>query len=140
MERSKRSAARRKNQRGSGMIELAISLLGFLFLVFGVMDFGMAIYDSNSCTSAAQDGARYASVHGSQSTSPASSDDIANYVKSGLIAMDASKLSVNTTWTPDNNPGSTVQVVVSYTVSPLSGLAIGKSFTVSSTATSVINH
>jgi Flp pilus assembly protein TadG len=121
------------------MVELAISLMAFLFLVFGVMDFGWGIYDANWCTSAAQDAVRYASVRGSQSTSPATADDVANYVKGLVVAMDTSRLSVNTTWTPDNNPGSTVQVVVSYTVNPISGLSFS-SFPVSSTATTVINH
>ena len=132
--------ARRRNQRGSAMVEMAISLMGFLLLVFGVMDFGWAIYQYDACNSAAQDAVRYASVHGSQSTSPATSDTMKTYVQNDTVGLDPSRLTVTSTWDPDNNPGSTVKVVVSYAMQPLSAVAIQQGFTVSGTATSVINH
>ena len=132
--------SRRSRQRGSAMVELAISLISFLFLTLGSMEFGWAIYAYNSCSYAAQTGARWASVNGSLSPSPATTDSVTSYVRSQLVALDPNIITVNTSWNPDNSPGSTVTVTVGYTVSPLVGLAIKNSFNVGSTAQMVIDH
>ena len=63
------------------MVELALCLLGFLMLTLGAMDFGWAVYAYNFCSYAAQDAARWASTHGSLSTSPASISDQANSLR-----------------------------------------------------------
>lgn len=140
MKNSALTVKRRAGRRGSAIVEMAISLMGFLMMTFGVMEFGLAVYDYDSCTSAAQDAVRYAAVHGALSPSPATADTVQAYVKSDVVAMDKSLITVATTWTPDNNPGSTVKVVVGYTIKPLAGVAFRKNINVSSTATTVINH
>ncbi len=131
---------RRSRQKGSAMVELALCFMGFLMLTLGSMEFGWAIYAYNNCSYAAQTGARWASVNGSLSTSPATAATVTSYVQSQLVALDPTLMTVNTTWSPNNSPGSTVTITVSYTVTPLVGLAIQNNFTVSSTAQMVIDH
>lgn len=152
---------RNRARRGSAMVELAITLLAFLFLVFGIMDFGMAVYAQTFCYSAAQDAARWVSVHGALSASPASSDDVTAHVKSQAIGLDPSLINVLTCWGADtstaqqgtsscssgsttasgnNTSGSNVIVTVKYTVNPLSGVALKKSLTIQSSSSTVINH
>ena len=139
-----RHAPKRRGQRGSALVELAITLMGFLLLTFGVIDFGMAVYASTTCVSTAEDAARWASVNGSQSLTPATSDSVTAYVKNSATsldpAIDPSQLNVNTTWTPNNSPGSTVRVTVSYTFNPFSYVAMRQSINLSGTAQYPINH
>lgn len=124
------------------MVELALCLLGFILLTLGTMEAGWAIYALNSCSYLAQSGARWASVNGSLSPSPATSASITSYVQSQMVAMSTSVLTVNSSWSPNgsNVPGSVVTVTVGYTVAPLAGLAIQNTFNISSTAQMVIDH
>ena len=118
-------------QRGSAMLEIALSFTAFLLLTVGVMEFAMAVYAYNFCSYASGEATRWAAVRGSQysnSSNPAlpalTQADVNNYVVSQMVGLDSSRLSVAASWTPDNNPGSTVQVTVSYTVVPLAFLAL----------------
>ncbi len=142
---------RRKRQRGSAMVELALCLTGFLMLTMGSMDFGWGVYAYNFCSYAAQDAARWASVHGSQSTSPATVSDVQTYVKNQAVGLVGNQLTITPCWSGNcpasgsppsgsNVPGSTVTVTVSYQVNPLTGLGLTKPLNVSSTAQFVINH
>ena len=133
------------------MLELALCLSAFLLLTFGTMDFGWGVYAYNFCSYAAQDAARWASVHGSQSPSPATVADVQSFVQNEAVGLTTSLLTVSPCWSGvcpssglppagDNAPGSTVSVTVSYQVQPLTGLGIRQPITVSSTAQFVINH
>lgn len=122
------------------MIELAFCLLAFFMLTIGAMEFGWGVYAYNFCSYAAQDAARWASVHGSQSSSPATLSTVTSYVQSEAVGLDPSLLSVSANWSPNNNPGSNVTITVSYSFSPLTGLAIKRPINMSSTAQFVINH
>jgi len=105
-----RSAAR----RGSTLIESALTLASFAILMAGIMELGFTGLVSNSISFAAQRAARYASVRGSASGHPAAGSDVQTEVQSYINALDLTKLTVTTTWTPNNSPGSTVKVVSSY--------------------------
>ncbi len=128
------SQARKTRQRGGVMIETALSLMVFLLVTFGTMEFAMAVQANNFCSWAARDAARWASVRGSNSNNPATSTNISNYVKGMAVGMDSSKFTVTTTFSPDNNPGSSVRVNVRYTVLPLTYFVMTKNLTVGSTA------
>jgi Flp pilus assembly protein TadG len=148
---------RSQPQKGSAMVELALCLMGFLLLTIGSMEFGWGIYAYNFCAYAAQDGARWASVRGSGSTSPASVTDIQAYVQSEAVGLTTSLITTTPTWsappttgnptptqytTPTgyNTPGNVVTVTVYYTIVPLAGLAIKQNILVSSTAQFYINN
>src|SRR5579885_2750256 len=131
---------RNSRQRGSALVELSFCLMGFFMLTLGAMDYGWGIYAYNFCSYAAQDAARWASVHGSQSSSPAAASDVTAYVLSEAVGLSTSQLSVTTTWNPNNTPGSTVTVTVGYTIQPLAGIALKQNLYVSSTAQMYIDH
>ena len=59
---SKKSAIRRKSERGQSLVELAISFPVILLLMLGTLDFGMATYSYLIIRDAAQEGALYGSI------------------------------------------------------------------------------
>jgi Flp pilus assembly protein TadG len=93
-------------------------LLSFAVLMGGMMEVGIAGLISNSVSFAAQRAARYASVRGSASGHAASAADIQTIAQQYAAPLSTSAITVSVTWTPNNAPGSTVQVVVSYAIRP----------------------
>ena len=131
---------RRKNQRGSNLVETALCLTVFLMILFGIIDFSRAIFAYNFVSYAARQGARYAVVRGQASGHAASAGDVQNYVRQQAIALDSSAVNVNTTWSPDNSSGSTVQVQVRYSFSPILPYIPGGSYSLSSTSRMLISQ
>lgn len=127
-------SARRKRQRGAVMVESALSLLAFLLITFGTMEFAMAVQANNFCSWVARDAARWASVRGASATTPATSTSVASYVKNLAVGMDTSRFTVTTTFSPDNSLGSSVRVKVQYVVVPLTWFVMKQNLTVGSTA------
>jgi Flp pilus assembly protein TadG len=137
------SVKNRARERGSAIIEFAVTSIAFLAFLFGIIDTGRAIYVYEFVTYAARAGARWAMVRGSQcsalnpnawcepassATTGATAADIQTYVRTlNLPGIQASALTVNQTstfvWpatgagcnsTTINSPGCPVQVQVSY--------------------------
>lgn len=108
----------RKIQTGSSLVEYALVLLVFLTLMFGIIDFGRALYTYHYVSSAARDAARWASVNGhncaddgscngtgGMNSGQASVDDIKSYVTNHVPpAIDTSKLHPTASWTAPNGP------------------------------------
>jgi Flp pilus assembly protein TadG len=109
---------RRRNQRGSTLIESALALWVFAVLLAGITELGLTGLVFNSVEYAAQRAARYASVNGSSSGHAASAATIQSLAQQYATPLNASGLVVSVTWTPNNSPGSTVQVQVSYAITP----------------------
>ena len=105
---------RRRRSRGSTLVESAIVAVVFLLLLVGIMEFGRLGLAYNEVSFAAQCAASYASVRGSSSGHPAAASDVQSAAKVYTGALDNSQVTVTTTWTPNNNPGSTVKVKVTY--------------------------
>ncbi|MGC2422448.1 MAG: TadE family protein [Candidatus Acidiferrales bacterium] len=106
-------------QRGSTLVEFAVVLTVLFMFLFGVMDFARALYAYHFVANAAREGARYAIVRGSTCSSwgtacPAAASDIQTYLRNVPPGINPNNVTVTTTWTPNNNPGSTVQVKVQY--------------------------
>ena len=130
--------------RGQSGAEFGKIVLYFMIFIFGTMQ-GVGVLNAyNFVTYAARDAARYAMVHGATSPSPASSDDIKNFVIAEAQGIDTSpsKLTVTTTWTPANNknPGSVVNVTVAYNFAPLARIASTVTWPLSSTSKMVISQ
>lgn len=51
----------RRDESGVALLEFAIFISLLLVLVFGIIDFGRALFTANNLTAAAREGARYAS-------------------------------------------------------------------------------
>ena len=94
----------------------------FLTLLFGMIEFSGAMYAYDFVSYAASEAARYAMVHGSTSESPAQLSDIQSYVAGLASGLNTANLTVNATWTPNNQPGSMVQVTVQYNFQFVGGL------------------
>jgi len=107
-----------KHNRGSTLVESALALTSWSILMAGIMELGFTGLISNSVSFAAQRAARYASVRGRTSGHAASTADIQSIANQAAAPISAGMLTVTVTWTPDNNPGSTVQVKVACSVKP----------------------
>ena len=99
-----------QNERGSGLVEMALAAPLLFLLLFGIAELGRAVWLYDALSHGAREAARYAIVRGAESGRAASAGDIETYVHnvSGLGTA-----VVTTTWDPDNQPGSVVQVQVS---------------------------
>src|SRR4051812_26496320 len=73
------SATRKRNNRsGQAVVEASLTLLVFLAILIGIMDFGQFLYYHQSLSERARAGARYAAVHGTDATH-INSTQIANF-------------------------------------------------------------
>jgi len=105
--------------RGSTLVEFAVVLTVLFMFLFGIMDCARALYAYHFVSDAAREGARYAIVRGSSCNSwgtacPAAASDIQTYLRNVPLGIKSSAVTVTTTWNPNNDPGSTVQVKVQY--------------------------
>ncbi len=130
--------------RGQSGAEFAKISLYILTFIFAVMQGVGAVNAYNFVTYAARDAARYAMVRGATSPAPATGDDVKNFVIAEAQGIDTSpsKLTVTTTWTPANNknPGSGVNVTVTYNFAPLARIASTVTWPLSSTSKMVISQ
>jgi Flp pilus assembly protein TadG len=129
-----------KGRRGSTMLEGALVMTTFVILLIGSMDFGRLGFNYNSVTYAAHQAARFASTSGSASGHAATVATIQSNAYNNLVGLSATGLTVAVTWTPNNNPGSQVQVVVSYSFKPLVVPISAGSLMLRSTAVDVITQ
>src|SRR5262249_16292853 len=116
------------------LIEISLCCMLLMTIFLGIMEFGWGIYNYNFLAYSAREGARYASIRGAAAPTPATADSVQTFVRNQAVVIDATQISVNTTWTPDNTPGNSVTVNISYPVPALLGwLTGGNTITASST-------
>jgi Flp pilus assembly protein TadG len=133
---SRRSRAR----AGQSAVEFALVAVVALTLIFGVIQAGLLIYAYSFVSYAARSAVRYAMVHGSSSASPATNASVQSYVQSLAIALNTASLTVTTTWSPNEDPGSTVTVKVNYTYDSMLPFFSPSTITMSSTAQGLISN
>jgi Flp pilus assembly protein TadG len=105
------------NDSGAALAEFAVVFTFIcLPLLLGTFEFGRGTWVKSMITAAAREGTRYAIVHGSKSGATADNAAVASYVQ-GRTGL--SPIVVTTTWSPDKNPGSVVQVQVTYAYVPV---------------------
>lgn len=111
-----RTMSARKRQRGSALLEYAVIVTVFLMLIFGIIDFGRALYTYHYLSNAARDATRWSAVNGTTCNSDgscngtggmnngtASTTDIKNYVKNNVpSAIDPAKLTTNVNFLNSN--------------------------------------
>jgi Flp pilus assembly protein TadG len=116
--------------RGQTYAEFMMVVLPTISLIFGIFSFGMIIYTYNFISNSARDAVRYAIVHGSKSTAPATADTLQTLVRNEAKDINASSITVTSCWNPqappnqcpgpsgNNAPGKVVSVSVSYSYQP----------------------
>jgi len=129
----------RPRERGSAIVESALVLLIFVMLFLALSDVARMIYAYNELPYLAREGARYAAVHGSNSSSGAlNCGQVITHLKSMAAGLDPTQLtiSVNGQTSASSStalgaaPGSTT-VIVSYNLNPVFLKLLGSSTTVS---------
>jgi len=131
----------RSLHRGQAMAEFALVLTPCLALIFGIINFALALYCYDFVCYSAQEAARYATVNGATSPTPATAASVTSYVDA-LVAgvLNTHNVTVTTTWSPNNSPGSTVTVTVSYSYPPLTSLVSSVTIALTRTAAMVITQ
>jgi Flp pilus assembly protein TadG len=109
---------------GQAIVEFALTSSLVFFVMFGIVDFARAMHAYDVVASAARLGTRYAIVHGTACptapTCTATSTQVQTYVRSAVGGLDASNLTVSTTWPVVTGcvgaatPGCPVRVSVTY--------------------------
>jgi Flp pilus assembly protein TadG len=145
------SPTRKRSQRGNAMLEGALSIWVFVMLMLGLMEFSMAVYAYNFVTYAANEAARYASLHGANASPAVTSTQITQRVQKQAAALLASRLTVEVwggngtqsnanLWPTGNQPGNVATVKVSYSVVPMAKIVFKSAITVTSTSKMTISN
>jgi len=117
-----------RSERAAAMVEFAIVLPILLLLVFGIIDFGRALYTLNNLTAAVREGARLASTQISPDpTTGGSMSAVSTAVTNYVVAFGGNAGAPQVTETfnggaPPNMQSITVQIV-SYPFTPLTPIA-----------------
>ena len=120
----------RRSTRGSALVEFSVSAFLLVTVILATVEIDRMFLVYTSLANAARAGDRYAIVHGSSRTAatgtvngPSSSADhtqvdaiVKNFASASLL--DGSKLNITVTYSPNNDPGSTVSVKVIYPYDP----------------------
>jgi Flp pilus assembly protein TadG len=136
---SQRISRRRRGERGESLVEFAFASVIFFAIVFGALEFGNAIWNYNLISDLAQEGARYAAVHGLNSGSPANTAAVDTFVQGRASGM----LTGITVSTPAGSPstlksGDVVSVRVDYTITAGGGLIPSWNIPIYSTANMIV--
>jgi len=145
--------------RGSTLAEFAFMIPLLLMGMFGVIDFGRAMYSYHFVSEAAREATRWASVRGKDCTDypqacPAKPSDVTDYVQSiAPPGIDSSRgaLTVDTNWvappgnasmcSPDpKNAGCAVQVQVTYNFKFILPFLPNSTYQMQSTSEMIISH
>lgn len=116
---------RRNRQRGSTMLEAAFALLPLFTLMFGVIDFSMAIFLRSTLQNAVREGVRYAVTYQTmsglcqdasiQTTVKNNSVGFINSTNANLVTVRyylPTNLTTPVTGTNSNSPGNVVEIGV----------------------------
>ena len=128
------------DDRGANLVEFALLAIPFLAITLGLVDFGRAIFAYNALVHGTREAARVAMVRGSHSGSPITATQIQTLVQTRAIGLTPSGVTVNVTWTPNNDPGSMLRLDSTYTFQPLTTFAISQPITLRSRAEMMIHR
>ena len=114
-----------RDRSGTAFVEFGILASIFITLSFVVIDFGRMMWLNNTVEHIATEGARFAAVRGSDKAIPASASDVTTYVQDRATGIPAADMNISVTWSPNNNPGGSVIVVVTYNYDYIIGSMLG---------------
>jgi Flp pilus assembly protein TadG len=132
---------RRRGERGETLIEFAFASVIFFMLIFGIIQFGIVIWNYNLVSNLAQEGARYAAVHGAGSGALQDESQVASFVSGRAVGLTvATTLSPSSTAPGTVIAGNPVAVTVTHTVSWGGGLLPVWNFNIQSTARMIVTR
>ena len=107
---------------GNAVVEVAIVLAFLLMVLFGIIDFGRAWWNSNIMHTACREGARLAAV-----SAPADSADVIQRIRDVLstAAINPDPSDIRLTWPPEGDPLSPVTVEINYDFDLIAGPILG---------------
>jgi Flp pilus assembly protein TadG len=97
-------------RRGASMVEAAIVLPILFMLILGTVLMGLGVFRYCQVAGLAREGARYASVHGTEYASAAGKpaataiDIYNNAIKPQAVGLDPNSLGYSVTWNSSNSP------------------------------------
>lgn len=120
---SGRPRLRRMGEAGHVAVEYALTLPFLIAIIYGIVEISHFAYLRTTMTNVAHDAVRYAVVHSSTSGQAMTSSDITTFTNNELTSLGLNPngsggTAVTVTYTPDNTPGSTVNVRISYPFVP----------------------
>jgi Flp pilus assembly protein TadG len=127
-----------RDRRGAAGVEFAMLSTVYLTMLLGIVEVGRYIADRQDLMSAVHTAGRYAIVHGSSSSSPATAASLQTMVGSHLALINSSSVTSTASFSPNNNPGSKVTITASYTWKPLVSLLHLPNATISATSSATI--
>ena len=115
--------------------------LAFFLMLFAIIELGRLAAAESALNYAADAAARYASVHGSASASPATPAMVAaQFAAAAAPVLGDAAPTPTVVFSPNDDPGSTVTVSASYVWSPVSLTGDFASVTLAGASTLVIEH
>ena len=127
-----------RNRRGAAAVEFAMLSTVYLTMLLGVVEVGRYVADKQDLMSAVHTTGRYAIVHGSSSSSPATAATLEQMVGNHLMLVSSSAVTATASFSPNNNPGSNVTISASYTWKPLVPLLHLPNATITATSSATI--
>jgi Flp pilus assembly protein TadG len=139
----------RRKTRGQALVEFSLILPVFLFVLWGILDFGLLLYSRMTVINATREGARAASVAVNPTTIPTVAAGRVQAVASGLTTSSPTMtittscvaiVSPSCNWSSmtSSQPGDAVSVTVSYQYSSFFPLLFGTQIPFSSTVQMVL--
>jgi Flp pilus assembly protein TadG len=123
---------------GAAAVEFGLVSIFFIMILFGIEEVARFIAAKQDLMSAVHSAGRYAIVHGSSSSTPASATTLQQMVANNTQIISSAAVTANASFSPNNSPGSTVTITASYTWTSLVSLPNLPSTTITATSTATI--
>ncbi len=105
-----------KRENGASAVEFAITLPLLVVLMFGIIEFSLALYDKAMITNASREGARAGIVYRDPAvTDPEIISVVNNYLGNHLITFGGAPNATVTVTRNGSSPGGQLKVTVAYT-------------------------
>jgi len=127
-----------QNQDGQALLEMAFVLPVAMLFTMGLIQFSLYLTCYIGSSFASRAAVRYAIVHGSASTSPCTATTLTDLMLPFLVGIPQSSITITSTWSPDNNAGSTISVTVALSYATNIPFDQARTLTSSTTATGII--
>jgi len=101
--------APKRAERGQSLVEFAFISTALFALIFGIFEFGRALYTYNAVVNAASEGARYGIID------PNNTNCIKNVAAAHMVALDVVTSTISVACPSGCTFGSSINVTVAYT-------------------------